>query len=134
MTESDATAFCRHWLALWTGNRPEALLACYAETAFYRDPGQPRGLTGIAALRPYFTALLAANPDWQWDVVEVMPTAAGFTLKWRARIPVGATTIEEEGLDIVEVDAAGRITRNEVYFDRVAWKKAHNAQRSLQAD
>lgn len=124
MNEQDALAFCEAWLGAWTGNRPEALLAFYAEDAVYRDPGRPGGLRGHAELRPYFEKLLAANPDWVWKAVEVQPTSRGFTLKWHARVPAGAATVEEDGLDIVEV-ANGRITRNEVYFDRVALLAAH---------
>jgi ketosteroid isomerase-like protein len=116
---SSLEEFCDAWLASWTGNDPERLLAFYADDAAYRDPGSPKGLHGHAALRPYFGKLLAANPDWRWTREELIPTTAGFTLKWRAQIPVGGTVIEEVGLDIVEM-ADGRITRNEVYFDRTA--------------
>lgn len=123
MDEAQATAFCTRFLAAWTGNRPEELLAFYAEDAFYRDPGRPQGLRGHAELRPYFTRLLAANPAWVWTLVELHLTGNGFTLKWHASIPAGAATVEEDGLDIVEV-ADGRITRNEVYFDRVGLTKA----------
>jgi hypothetical protein len=52
-----------------------------------------------------------------------MPTEKGFTLKWEASIPVGATTVIERGLDIVEL-RDDKISRNEVYFDRMAWMKA----------
>lgn len=121
MTHDEAVALTRHWLPLWTGNRPDELLACYAEEARYRDPAKPDGLTGHAELRRYFGKLLALNPDWRWEAEEVIPTAAGFTLKWRATIPVGDQAIVEHGLDIVEVDGRGLIIRNEVYFDRTAW-------------
>lgn len=120
---TDLEQFCDAWLASWTGNDPDGLLAYYAEDAAYRDPAFPKGLHGHAALRPYFAKLLAANPDWRWTREELIPTASGFTLKWRARIPVGDTAIEEVGLDIVEM-AEGRITRNEVYFDRTALLRA----------
>ena len=123
MSAAESETFCAKWLAAWTGNDPEGLLAYYAEDAAYRDPGRPGGLHGHAELRPYFTALLAANPDWVWTPEEVIPTAAGFTLKWRARIPAGGTVVEETGLDIVEV-RDGKITRNEVYFDRAALLRA----------
>lgn len=115
--------FCDAWLAAWTGNSPETLLGFYAEGAVYRDPAFPGGLHGHAALRPYFSKLLAANPDWRWTREELIPTATGFTLKWRAHMPVGDAVIEEVGLDIVEM-AGGRITRNEVYFDRTALLQA----------
>lgn len=123
MNEPEARAFAERWLSAWTGNRPEELLQFYAPGAVYRDPGRPQGLKGHEALRPYFTKLLAANPEWVWTAVEVIPTAQGFTLKWHAHIPAGASAIEEDGLDIVEV-ADGLITRNEVYFDRAALLRA----------
>ncbi|MEK7691937.1 MAG: DsbA family protein [Bdellovibrionota bacterium] len=113
----DWIAFCREWLAAWTGNRPEELLRFYADTAFYRDPARPNGLRGIAEIRPYFTRLLAANPDWRWRATEVIPTQRGFTLKWHADIPMAGRKFMEAGLDIVEVKD-GKIIRNEVYFDR----------------
>jgi hypothetical protein len=49
-----------------------------------------------------------------------MPTERGFTLKWEAEVPVKDLVIRLVGLDIVELDS-GRITRNEVYFDRSEW-------------
>lgn len=124
MNENDARAFCDAWLAAWTGNAPGGLLAFYAEDALYRDPGRPGGLRGHAELLPYFTKLLGANPAWVWRAVEVHPTPKGFTLKWHAVIPAGGGSVEEDGLDIVEI-AGGKITRNEVYFDRAALLAAH---------
>jgi hypothetical protein len=109
--------FCKRWLPAWTGNRPEVLLEFYTEDAFYQDPARPQGLRGHPEMRPYFEKLLAANPDWVWEVVEVFPTERGFTLKWRATIPVGREEVIEYGLDIVEWDGE-KVTRNEVYFDR----------------
>ncbi len=79
----------------------------------------PDGLRGHDAIGRYFRKLLARNPSWRWTRTELQPTAAGYTLKWRAEIPMGDRVVEEEGLDIVEL-RDGLITRNEVYFDRVA--------------
>ncbi len=110
--------FCRDWLAAWTGNRPEHLRSFYSDDAFYRDPARPDGLRGEELL-PYFRKLLAKNPGWVWEPVEILPTAKGFCLKWRATIPNGGTVVHETGLDIVET-RDGKITRNEVYFDRVS--------------
>jgi len=46
----------------------------------------------------------------------VYPTDLGFVVMWEATIPVGAELITQRGMDIVEIEA-GRITRNEVFFD-----------------
>ncbi|MBX9655031.1 nuclear transport factor 2 family protein [bacterium] len=109
--------FIDEWLASWTGNQPEKLMTYYAEDAYYQDPARPQGLRGHGEMLPYFRKLLAVNPNWVWRAVELIPTSKGFTLKWKATIPVGDRTVEEHGLDIVEIDN-DLITRNEVYFDR----------------
>lgn len=95
----------------------ERLLCCYSDTVFYCDPVRPAGLSGKDALRAYLRKLLKRNPDWVWEVEEVMPTQKGFTLKWRATVPTKGRPISFFGLDIVELEE-GLITRNEVYFDR----------------
>jgi predicted SnoaL-like aldol condensation-catalyzing enzyme len=115
--------FATRWLSAWTGNRPQELLDFYTEDAFYLDPANPNGLSGKAQMEPYFTKLLARNPDWRWEAVEVMPTERGFTLKWHAHIPVPNGSISLHGLDIVEL-RDGLICRNEVYFDRQPWLQA----------
>lgn len=116
-------SFCDEWLAAWTGNQPDKLLTYYTDDAFYLDPANKQGLKEQEQLRAYFTKLLKYNPDWKWEAVEIMETAKGFTLKWKATIPVGETIVTEYGLDIVEL-TDGKISRNEVYFDRVDWMKA----------
>ena len=123
MTAAEARALCDRWLPLWTGNRPEALAQAYADDVFYRDPARPAGVQGRTALLAYLRALLARNPDWVWEADEVFPLDGGFALRWRATIPVGTTVVRETGLDLVLV-ADGRITRNEVYFDRAALLEA----------
>jgi ketosteroid isomerase-like protein len=116
MDEQAYRAFCEAWLGAWTGNAPEKLLEYYTDDVFYRDPARPDGLRGKEALRGYLVRLLAAYPDWRWMPEEIMPTAKGFTLKWRAEIPIKGQTVQEYGLDIVEL-RDGKISRNEVYFD-----------------
>lgn len=116
----DWRTFCNEWLNTWTGNRPNALLAYYTEDAFYLDPAYPNGLSGKKEIAPYFEKLLSRNPDWHWQAVEIFNTEKGFTLKWKATIPVKGTLIDIYGLDIVEMKGQ-RISRNEVYFDRVKW-------------
>jgi hypothetical protein len=123
MKRQDIDEFCSQWLRAWTGNDPEKLLDYYSGDAFYSDPAAKKGLQGHDRLRPYFSKLLAANPAWIWEAVEVIPTARGCVLKWKATIPVGSERIIEYGLDIVEIEN-GKITRNEVYFDRTAWLAA----------
>lgn len=121
MKETDYKAFCDKWVRAWTGNRPEQLLSFYATDAYYQDPGQPQGLRGHSEIRPYFEKLLAANPDWVWKLVELIPNEKGFVVKWEAEIPILDATVSVTGVDIVEIQD-NKITRNEVYFDPSALK------------
>ena len=123
MNVQEAGEFCSRWLPAWTGNRPEELIKFYAGDAFYSDPARRGGMHGHSEILPYFKRLLAANPNWVWELVEAIPTEKGFTGKWKATIPAGTKTVVEYGVDIVEI-SGGKVTRNEVYFDRVALLEA----------
>lgn len=124
---NNLTEFCTTWLNAWTGNQPGQLILFYTEDAYYSDPANRQGLKGHKQLLPYFSKLLRYNPDWKWKALEIIETATGFILKWEAIIPVGNSTIAEQGLDIVELQD-GKISRNEVYFDRVNWLKASESK------
>ena len=115
--KDSAHNFCKRWLAAWTGNHPDELIEFYTADALYSDPANPEGLRGSNEILPYFRKLMARNPDWEWESEEVIPTLTGFVLKWRAVIPSTNGIVREKGLDIVEI-RNGRITRNEVHFDR----------------
>jgi hypothetical protein len=115
---AEAAAFAQRWLPAWTGNDPELLAAFYSDDTVYVDPGIPAGARGKAALLAYFRKLLANNPNWVWTQLEAIPMADGFLNKWLAKIPVGAKALEIIGVRLVQLDAAGKIRRNEVYFDR----------------
>lgn len=114
----EARHFADQWLPAWTGNDPERLAGFYANDVFYLDPAIPAGVTGKPALLAHFRKLLAYNPEWVWTQIEAIPLLDGFLNKWRARIPVGATMLDIYGVCTVQFNAAGKIYRNEVYFDR----------------
>jgi hypothetical protein len=118
LSATEAAQFAQGWLPAWTGNDPQRLAAFYAEDALYVDPGIPAGARGKAELLAYLRKLLANNPDWVWTQLEAIPLQDGFLNKWLAKIPVGAKTLEIVGVCLVQLDAAGKIRRNEVYFDR----------------
>jgi len=120
MNENEALEFCKKWLPAWTGNKPTELAQFYTDEVFYLDPVNKKGLEGRANLERYLRKLLAANPKWKWEPLEIFPIKGGFILKWKASIPTDSRDIIEHGVDIVEL-ADGKITRNEVYFDRFDW-------------
>lgn len=118
MSREDARAFAERWLPAWTGNDPELLTSFYSDDVLYLDPAMPEGVRGKAALLAYFRKLLSHNPEWVWTQIEGIPMEGGFLNKWRATIPVGPRTLEIVGVCSVQFDGAGKIRRNEVYFDR----------------
>lgn len=118
LSAAEARAFAERWLPAWTGNNPELLASFYSDDAVYLDPAIPEGVAGKPALLAHFRKLLAYNPDWVWTQVEGIPMEGGFLNKWHARIPVGTSALEIVGVCLVQLDAEGRIRRNEVYFDR----------------
>ena len=118
LSAAEAAAFAQRWLPAWSGNDPQRLAAFYSDDALYVDPGIPAGARGKVELLGYFRKLLAHNPNWVWTQLEAIPMAGGFLNKWLAKIPVGEKTLEIVGVCLVQLDAAGKICRNEVYFDR----------------
>ena len=117
-TSIEAKQFAEKWLPAWSGNNPELLASFYSEDAFYLDPGIPDGVKGKSELLKYFRKLLANNPNWIWTQIEGIPMEDGFVNKWLAKIPVGPVILEIVGVCLVQLDNAGKIRRNEVYFDR----------------
>lgn len=118
LTVPEARAFAEKWLPAWTGNDPELLAGFYSEDAFYVDPAVPGGINGKTALLAYFRKLLGYNPNWVWTQLEAIPLEDGFLNKWLARIPAGSKAVDVVGVCLVQLDGAGKIRRNEVYFDR----------------
>ena len=129
MKKEEILNFCGKWLPAWEGNRPDYLIEFYSDSALYIDPANKQGLKGRSQILSYFRNLLAANPSWKWEPVEVLATDLGFVAKWKATIPIGTELITEYGMDIVEIEQ-GRITRNEVYFDRSSILEALRKRKS----
>ena len=118
LNATESRKFAEKWLPAWSGNNPELLASFYSEDTFYLDPAIPNGVQGREALLSYFRKLLGYNPNWVWSHIEGIPLEHGFLNKWRAKIPVGRKTLELVGVCLVQLDSAGKIKRNEVYFDR----------------
>jgi hypothetical protein len=100
------------------GQRPGAPRELLLGRRALRRPRNPGRRARQAALLAYFRKLLAYNPDWVWTHLEGIPLEDGFLNKWRATIPVGSRVLEVVGVCLVQLDGAGKIRRNEVYFDR----------------
>ena len=119
-TKAEAHAFVLKWFQAWVGGESSVpkLLAFYAPDADYVDPNVPKGIKGTAQLREFFTKMLGGNPNWKFEIVEVYPTPKGLILNWVAKIPLKNKTLENfKGVDILELNDQGLISRHEDYFD-----------------
>ena len=129
LDEESAKAFAAKWLPAWTGNRPEVLASFYTEDAFYSDPALPQGIRGRAHLLAWFRKLLGRNPHWVWTHRGSIPMADGFLNLWHASIPVGARTVEVDGVCTVQL-RDGLIRSNQVFFDRAELLRALAAEKN----
>jgi hypothetical protein len=129
MKREEILSFCSKWLRAWKGNKPDDLIEFYSDNALYIDPANKQGLRGRGQILPYFRRVLAVNPNWNWEPVEMLATDLGFVVKWKATIPIGTQLITEYGMDIVEIER-GRMTRNEAYFDRSSILEALRRRKS----
>ncbi len=88
---------------------------------------------GPGAVRSFFSELFTALPDSQFLVQKVVADATGATVQWRltgtfsggafqGMEPTGSR-IELRGCDCLEVDEAGKITRNTAYYDGAAFAR-----------
>ncbi len=108
------------FLAAWTAQDVERVLAFYADDVEYVDPNTTGAVHGADNLRRYVAKLFAA---WTmtWAVREVRPLANGdgCALLWRAtfRLKNDERVVEADGMDLVLL-RGDKIVRNEVYFDR----------------
>lgn len=116
--------FCERWLAAWTGNRPQQLVSFFCDDALYRDPAHKDGLRGREEISAYFELLLCRNPDWRFSLVDYWCTQEEvLIIKWRARIPVGEKTVDEVGVQLLQLEN-DLVWRCEIYFDRSDWTEA----------
>ncbi len=88
MTEGEARAFACEWIAAWNAHDLERILSHYATGVVFLSPvaqkrvGNGR-VMGIAALRAYWGAGLAAQPDLRFELLDVFAGHDCLTLRYR---------------------------------------------------
>lgn len=113
------------FLAAWTAQDVERVLACYTDDLRYLDPNTRGEVRGRDGMRRYLTKLFAAwRMTWaRREVFELAPGGGagthGVAFLWRAtfRKPEGTEVVEANGMDLA-ILRGDQLERNEVYFDR----------------
>lgn len=120
MDERKMQELTDEFLAAWNEQNVERVLACYTEDVAYRDPNTRGAVAGRDALRRYLTKLFAGwRMHWARREAHLLAGGGGVAFLWHASFerPSGGPRVEVDEMDMVEV-RDGRISRNEVYFDR----------------
>jgi ketosteroid isomerase-like protein len=109
-------------LSAWNGQVVDEVLDCYTEDCVYLDPNTQGPVKGRDSFRKYLTKLFQM---WKmhWSLREFFPFSKedGGAFLWRAELTpaTGGKSIRVYGMDLIIV-RGDRISRNEVYFDRMA--------------
>ncbi|MEW5736425.1 MAG: nuclear transport factor 2 family protein [Thermodesulfobacteriota bacterium] len=109
------------FLEAWNSQDVETVLNCYTEDCVYRDPNTRGEIHGHEAFRRYLTKLFVPwKMHWALREPFLFEGGGGGAFLWRARIAParGGEAVEIDGMDLVLV-RDGRISRNDVNFDRV---------------
>ena len=108
-------------LSAWNEQDVETVLSCYTEDCVYLDPNTRGPVVGREALRRYLTKLFARwRMTWSRREVFLLADGDGTAFLWHAKLTpaAGGRTAEVDGMDLALV-RDGRLSRNEVYFDRM---------------
>ena len=99
----DANAFAKEWIAAWNARDLDAILSHYAPDIVFLSPFAQRlrgtgRIEGVAALRSYWTAGLAAHPDLKFELETVLVGHQSLTILYRNhRAQKVAETVEFNG-------------------------------------
>lgn len=108
-------------LSAWNDQDVESVLSCYTEDCIYQDPNTQGPVKGREAFGKYLSKLFQ---QWKmhWSLREFFLFAdeSGGAFLWHAELTPasGGKTFEIDGMDLV-VLRGERLSRNEVYFDRM---------------
>jgi ketosteroid isomerase-like protein len=108
------------FLAAWNSQEIERVLACYSPDFEYRDPNTRGPVRDADGMRRYLAKLFRHwRMHWMVREAQLFDNREGCMVLWRAnfvRQDTGAS-MDVDGIDFVEL-RDGRISRNEVCFDR----------------
>ena len=108
-------------LSAWNNQDVESVLSCYTEDCIYQDPNTQGPVKGREAFGKYLSKLFQQwKMDWSLREFFLFADESGGAFLWHAELTPasGGKTFEIDGMDLV-VLRGERLSRNEVYFDRM---------------
>lgn len=111
LTEADARQFADHWIQTWNSHDLDAILSHYAPDVVLTSPTaarllqDPKGaVTGLDALRRYFSRGLEAYPNLTFELLDVLWGVSSILLYYKNQN--GTNTGE-----FMEVNPEGKVVR-----------------------
>ena len=125
LTKLDLAAIADRYAAAWISRDPEAILALHAPDSTFQAHGRGAQVQGHAALLEEFANVFERYPNFGVETRRLLLGERHWTLDWTLTFqPPGKDRRGFHALDVVEVDAAGRVTRKDTFFDYAEVKAA----------
>jgi ketosteroid isomerase-like protein len=119
---TDHERIAQRAIEAWNTHDVERVLSCYTDDLVYKDPNTNGEVLGAAAFGRYLGKMFSLW-EMHWKVERVFPfrETEGAAALWSAtlRPRSGGEPIPVQGMDLTFVRES-RLSRNEVYFDRLA--------------
>jgi ketosteroid isomerase-like protein len=109
-------------LSAWNQQDVDGVVSCYTEDCVYLDPNTRGPVEGREAFRRYLSRLFQRwKMHWSLREFFLFEDGNGGAFLWHAQLTPasGGKTAEIDGMDLVMLQGE-KLSRNEVYFDRMA--------------
>ncbi len=109
-------------LSAWNRQDVDGVVSCYTEDCVYLDPNTRGPVQGREAFHRYLSRLFQRwKMHWSLREFFLFEGGNGVAFLWHAQLTPasGGKTAEIDGMDLAVV-REGKLSRNEVYFDRMA--------------
>ncbi|WP_214402760.1 nuclear transport factor 2 family protein [Pseudonocardia lacus] len=108
--------------AAWEAKDPDAIVALHTEDSTFALRGGGDRVRGRAALRQRFAQVFLDFPGYRAEVDRLLLGDGHWVLEWTMVVDLpavdgGAFTARIALVDVVDVDAAGLVTRKDVWVD-----------------
>jgi ketosteroid isomerase-like protein len=122
MDAEEARRLTETILEAWNSQDVDGVVSCYTEDCVYLDPNTRGAVKGREAFRRYLGRLFQRwKMHWSLREFFLFEGGSGVAFLWHAQLTPasGGKTAEIDGMDLVML-REGKLSRNEVYFDRMA--------------
>jgi len=128
---SRATDVAEQFLAAWSNDDPEALVALCREDCLYEDVTVGAVLGSHKELRDLFAMFRTNMPDMAFRSEKVKPCDSGVTVEWTVSgthtgtvpglPPATNKYAEVRGVSVIDLDSDGLISGCRDYWDAATW-------------